>query len=255
MAKRPLLLLPKATVATRAKKGGGGAGPAKLGAGRQQERLGPRLQELERTFAAKSFQLQTAASGLAPEDVLVLETAGTVEELVKAVNRIEGLEFLSEFDEHDIPPDDDFFADKKGAHVAYPGRVYMVCANQDAFKQLQRLWQRFQREEKFDRGLTKWRDIFALLRDIRPWGVNDRLEETGVLTDWNERVQRRAEDVHCEIELWFRENKKRQQAASQAVRARVQRSLAERCSPKASFRASTTTGSPCDFQFRPCNRS
>ncbi len=222
MAERPLLLLPEATTATRGKKGGGGGGPAKLGAGRQQERLGPRLQELEKAFESKRVQLQTAATGVVPEDVLVLETAGTVEEFVKAVSKIDGFEFLSEYDEQDIPSDDDFFVDKKGAHVPYTGRVYMVFTNQDAFRQLQTLWQRFQSGAKFDRGLTKWRDAFELLRDIRPWGVKDRLEETGVLSDWTTRVQENVEHVHCEIELWFRANPQRRQAASQVVRARVQ---------------------------------
>lgn len=222
MAERPLLLLPEAIVTSRGNKGGGGSGPAKLGAGRQQERLRPRIEELENAFESKRVQLQTATMGVVPEDVLVLETAGTVEEFVKAVNRIEGFDFLGEYDEQDIPPDNDFFIDKKGAHLAYTGRVYMVFANQDAFRQLQRLWQLFQSGGNFERGLTKWRDVFALLRDIRSWGVKDRLEETGVLTDWNERVQRGAESVYCEIELWFRTNELRRQAAAQTVRTLVE---------------------------------
>ncbi len=222
MAERPLLLLPEANTAAQGKKRGGGGGPAKLSAGRQQERLGPRLQELEREFELKRVGLQTAAVGVVPEDVLVLETAGTIKEFVRAVSKIDGFEFLSEYDEQEIPSDDDFFVEKKGAHVAYTGRVYMIFANQDAFRQLQTLWQRFQSGAKFDRGLTKWRDLFAWLRDIRPWGVKDRLEETGVLSDWAMRVQENAEHVHCEIELWFRANPQRRQAASQAVRARIQ---------------------------------
>lgn len=222
MAERPLLLLPEATAATRGKKGGGGGGPAKLDARRQQERLGPRLEELEKAFESKRVQLQTAATGVVPEDVLVLETAGTVEEFVKAVSKIDGFEFLSEYDEQDIPPDDDFFVDKKGTRVAYTGRVYMIFTNQDAFRQLQALWRRFQSGTKFDHGLAKWREVFELLRDIRRWGVKDRLEETGVLEDWTARVRDNAEHVHCEIELWFRANLQRRQAASQAVRERVQ---------------------------------
>lgn len=84
------------------------------------------------------------------------------------------------------------------------------------------MWDRFQSGHEFDRGLTKWRDVFALLRDIRPWGVADRIEETGVLEDWTVRVRENAEQVHCEIELWFRASLERRETASQAVRARVQ---------------------------------
>lgn len=218
MAERPLLLLPEASSATRGKKGGGGGGPAKLGAERQQERLGPRLRELETAFESKRVQLQTAASGIVPEDVLVLETAGTVDEFVKAVARIEGFEFLSEYDEEDVPPDSDFFTDKDGASIGYTRRVYMVFSNQEAFRQLLRLWRLWQRGGAFERGYTKWRDVFSLLRDVRPWGVKDRLEETGVLIDWSERVQLGADVVGCDIELWFRINEQRRQIASQAVR-------------------------------------
>ena len=222
MAERPLLILPEAAAASKCMRVGGGDSTTKPGARRQQERLGPRFEELDKAFESKRVQLQTVSTGIIPEDVLVLDTAGTVEDFVKAVRKIDGFEFLSEYDEQDIPPDEDFFVEKNGVHVGYTGRVYMVLTNQDAFRQLQALWQRFQSGKNFDRGLAKWRDVFALLRDIRPWGVKDRLEETGVLQDWGARVQDNAEHVHCEIELWFRANLQRRHAASQAVRARVE---------------------------------
>lgn len=114
MSERPLILLPLATAAVRAKRGGGGSSPEKLTAARQQQRLGPRLVELERAFESKRFQVQSSAAGLLPEDVLVLETAGTIDEFVKAVQRIDGFEFLGEYDDLDVSPDDDFFVDDDG---------------------------------------------------------------------------------------------------------------------------------------------
>ncbi len=166
--------------------------------------------------------MQTTAAGLAPEDVLVLETAGTAEDFFKAVSKIEGLEFLGEYDEEDIPPDDDFFVDRKGVHGEYRGRVYLMFANQEAFRQLLRLWSTWQRGEKFRRGFTKWRDVFALLRDIRPWSVRDRLEETGVLQDWRERLEWERDKLPCEIELWFRSGEGQRTLASAHVHAQVQ---------------------------------
>jgi len=221
MAERPLLLLPEAVPASRGRKGGGGNGPANLSSSRQHERLGPRLRELEAAFEARRVQLQTAAAGVVPEDVLVLETAGTVEEFVNAVTRIEGFEFLAEYDEEDIPPDDDFFGTQRGATVGYTGRVYLVFSNQDAFQQLLRMWGIWQSGQTFEHGLTKWRDVFSLLRDVRPWGIKDRLDETGVLEDWTIRVERAAETVPCEIELWFRSNEQRRSDSSRVIRERV----------------------------------
>lgn len=222
MAERPLLILPEPTTAARAKKGGGSGGPAPLGQTRQQQRLGPRLDELEVAFEAKRLTMQTTAAGLVPEDVLVLETAGTVDDFFKATSKIEGLEFLAEYDEEDIPPDDDFFVEKKGAHKEYRGRVYLMFANQQAFNQLLNLWSTWQRGEDFQRGLKKWRDVFALLRDIRPWSVRDRLEETGVLEDWRGRLEWEREMHPCEIELWFRSDEQQRSAAASNVRQRVQ---------------------------------
>lgn len=221
MAERPLLLLPNPVAAAKANLSGGPGGPAKLSPERQQQRLGARLIELEKRLETKRIELQTSVSGTVPEDVLVLETAGTVDEFVKAVRKVSGLEFLAEFDEHDIPPDDDFFEDKKGARVPYTGRVYMVCADQAGFWEIQRLWKTFQRGDKFEHGFTNWRKVFGLLRDIRPWGVQDRLEDTGVLEDWKDRLEYEKDKVPCEIELWFRAGRQRQQLASQAVRKRI----------------------------------
>jgi hypothetical protein len=218
---RPLLLLPSAAPAERGKKGGGGAGPAPLGRTRQQERLGPRLAELSAAFESRRVQLQANAAGVAPEDVLVIETAGTVEEFVKALRRVDGFEFLAEFDELEVPADDDFFAIKKEQRVGYTGRVYLVFTNQAAFAQLLRLWGVWQSSAPFPRGLAKWREVFELLRDIRPWNASDRLEETGVLDDWSERVESGEEFVPCEIELWYRDSELTRNAASNSVRVRI----------------------------------
>lgn len=222
MAERPLLILPEPTAAARAKKSGGGGGPAPLSQARQQQRLGPRLDELEAAFEAKRLTMQTTAAGLVPEDVLVLETAGAVDDFFKAAAKVDGLEFLAEYDEDDIPPDDDFFVDKKGVREEYRGRVYLIFANQQAFQQLLKLWSTWQRGETFQLGRTKWRDVFGLLRAIRPWSMRDRLEETGVLEDWRDRLKWERQNIPCEIELWFRAGEQQRAAASSAVRTRVQ---------------------------------
>ncbi|MBF0628744.1 MAG: S8 family peptidase [Magnetococcales bacterium] len=225
MAERPLLILPEPSVAARAKKGGGGSGPKPLGPDRQGQRLGPRLAELEAAFEAQRLTMQTTAAGLVPEQVLVLETAGTVEDFIKAVKQVEGFEFLAEFDEEDIPPDDDFFVKKKDAQEGYRGRVYWMLANQQAFRQLLNLWGVWQRGEAFNKSLkvlANWRNVFSLLRDIRPWSVRDRLEETGVLDDWRNRMEWEREMLPCEIELWFRSDEGQRAAAANHVRTQVQ---------------------------------
>ena len=44
-----------------------------------------------------------------PNLVIVFDLAGSVKDFCNAINRIEGLEFLSEFVGDDTEPDDDFY--------------------------------------------------------------------------------------------------------------------------------------------------
>ena len=107
------------------------------------ERLGPRIQELEAALEAKRLAIQVSTTDLQPEEVLVLETAGNLEEFYKAVQKIEGLDFLGEFDEDSIPPNDDFFVandDETRSQKAFKGRVYLVFTSQAAYRQLLHLW-------------------------------------------------------------------------------------------------------------------
>jgi hypothetical protein len=150
---------------------------------------------------------------------LVLETAGAVDEFYKAVQKIEGLGFVAEFDEDDIPPDDNFFVLKKGERHSYRGRVYLMFTNQKAFQQLVRLWKS---KDSLPRGYAKWRDVFLLLRDLRFWSAQDRLDETGVLDDWRDRITWEREHFPCEIELFFYPSSADRSRASAKVRSAVE---------------------------------
>jgi hypothetical protein len=217
MPERPLLILPApGEPQSRAKKRGGGNRPHVPDRDRQAERLGPRFAALQQAVP----RLRTAAAGLAPEQVVVLETAGPVEDFIVAVRRIEGLEWLGELEDEDIPPDDDFFVvDKGGARTdkTLRGRIFLVFTNQRALQQIFSLWGEWKDGNDLSYGLAKWGDLFSQLRDVRPWGVRDRLIETGVLQDWSERVAHNEEVVPCEIELWYRDDAERRRTARDRV--------------------------------------
>jgi len=136
------------------------------------------------------------------------------------------MEWLGEVEKEDIPPDDDFFAlnKKKEPQKDKPlrGRLFLVLTNQRALNELLSLWNRWKAGQELPRGQKKWRSIFEQLRDVRPWGVRERLEETGVLEDWKERVNHNAEVIPCEIELWFRGDHRRRLAARNRVATIVQ---------------------------------
>jgi len=228
MPERPLLVLPPPLELDKRSKRTGGRGRRGLPTrDRQAERLGPRFSVLQHAFDARLARLRTESAGLVPEEVIVLETVGTVENFVNAVRRIDGLEWLGEVELDDIPPDDDFFVpDAEGSPRAdrtLRGRLYLVFSNQQALEQLLSLWNSWKSGQRLHWGRGAWEDIFCQLRDVRRWGVRDRLLDTGVLDDWQERIEHDQETVPCEVELWFRSEPRMRSTAREEVARLVQR--------------------------------
>ena len=62
-------------------------------------------------------------------------------------------------------------------------------------------------------GLAPLKHAFAHLHTIRPWDAEDRIRDTGILEDWQDRIKHGQEVVPFEVELWFRENADRQRQA------------------------------------------
>jgi len=171
---------------------------------RQGRRLAPQFRELQRTFERRAASIQASADNVEPEHVIVLETVGAVEEFMRAARRL-GLEWLGEWDEDEIAPDGDFY-DQRDAEAGLAGRLYMVFGNRAALDEMLRLWRRYRRdpEARFPHGFGRWKSLFSLLKEVRLWDVEDRLRETGVLADWDQRIQHDESTVPCEVELWFR---------------------------------------------------
>ena len=226
MAERPLLVLPRPGQPVERAKGGGF--PSNINRPtreRQGERLTPRFAALQQAIESHRARFQLDAQALVPEDVVVLETVGKVDRFVQAVERISGMEWLAEVEDVDMPPDDDFFAETKAGERTdrlLSGRLFMVFTNQDALDQMLSLWQSWQGNQPLSRGLGPWGTLFSQLRDVRRWGVRDRLLETGVLDDWHERAENGEEVVPCEIELWHRGSASGRDSARDRVSALVQ---------------------------------
>ena len=223
MPERPLLILPSpGEPVVRRKRRGGGGRFHRPGIKRQGERLSPRFERLEEQWA----RLRMEAHDLVPEGVAVLETVGTVDDFMHAVEAMEGMEWLAEIEAEEIPPDDDFFAlgidDEPQWDKDLRGRVFMVFTNQDALRRMISLWKGWSSGKGLPRGLGRWRTLFQQLHDVRHWGVRDRLQETGVLEDWRERAEHGQELVPCEIELWHRRSPEQRHAARKRVAGLVE---------------------------------
>ena len=155
------------------------------------------------------MELRADPSALAPERLLVFEVDGPVQNFMAAVRRVGGLQLI---DEEALEGDD-----PDARPVAY-----LLVPDARALAQLLSLWRTWQAGRTLPAGYTPWRDVFALLRDLRPWGPGDRVtaedraalnEEAAGLGD--------TEPLRLEIELVFRTAQTAGEQAEATIRAAV----------------------------------
>jgi hypothetical protein len=155
------------------------------------------------------LELRGDPATLAPERLLVFEVRGSIQNFATAVRRVHGLELI---DEEELVGDD---LDKSPV-------AYLLVPDARAFQQILSLWRRWQEGRPPERGFASWRDVFALLRDLRPWGPADRVreDEGDILTA---EIDDRPDDdrVKLEIELVFRAEAARAAAGENAVRLAI----------------------------------
>jgi hypothetical protein len=217
---RPLLLFGQPAEAERAKLPGSGGSSRfrRLDPGRQEERLGSKWRALLQAMANRSAEITDDLAGTDPELVLVMEIADDRPAFVRAVQHIEGFEYLAELDEEDIVAEE--FRDPADTSTApLRGTLFLLASNQTALRAVLDLWQQYQRDRnaRFPYGLAEWKHVFELLVDLRRWSPADRLQGTGVVEDFNERVAAGQEIVPAEIELWFRNDDIRRTQAESTV--------------------------------------
>ncbi len=197
--------------------------PRGPGAARQGARLTPRFDELQRALVAGRVNAGATVTDPDPELVVVFDLAGTVEQFARAASGVPGLEFLAELDEGPADPDGDFYTVAPDGRTDRPlnQTAYLVMSNARAVTQLITLFHAWQADESaaFPYGLAPLRNAFRLLRDIRRWGPEDRVRETGLLEDWRQTVAvvGASGTAGVEIELWFRSDPTRRAAAQAQV--------------------------------------
>ena len=201
---------------------------------RQVQRLGPVFQRLADVLSEDrdDLTLRNDPSSLAPERALVLEVPGSQVDVQAAIRQVKGLEFLGS-DEALFDSDEDFYIideiKEKEQYMNQPsigglefpddtsqpvyGRLYLSMPDIAALKQLLSLWKRWQAGKALPRNFTKWRDIFAILHSIRPWGPDDRLSQE-TISYWQEMLNEDPKAMQrIEVEMWFHENRENRAAA------------------------------------------
>lgn len=137
------------------------------------------------------LELRADPAGLAPERLLVFEVRGSIAPFVKAINKVRGLELV---DEEELPEDED------KSPVAY-----LLVPDVRALRHIESLWRNWRAGREMPDGFTPWRDVFACLRALRPWGPEDRVQPADGDTLSEEIFGKSDDDViPLEIELIFR---------------------------------------------------
>ncbi len=215
----PILLFPAPARADRTTRPGFGGGLKRPSVQRQGKRLARQFQRLQDALENRRLALQDTALGIKPEMTLVLETVGPIENLFQAVQRVEGLEWLGGHDIQDIPPGEGF-ENPRDREKHLSRRLFLVMSDHRALANLRGLFESWRRDpdEPFPHGLAPLKQAFGCLREVRPWDEKDRLEETGLLENWRERVKTGQETLPFEAELWYRGNESRRREGAQRLR-------------------------------------
>ncbi|WP_238994851.1 S8 family peptidase [Mycolicibacterium chubuense] len=188
----------------------------------------PQFAALQEALQAGRVDVDGDTTEADPELVVVFDLAAPVAEFARAAARVPGLEFLLEVDGDEFAADDDFHPVRDGEPTddAVSDSLYVVMSNNQAVVELLALFARWQenRQAAMPFGLAPLRDVFELLREVRRWGPQDRVRETGLLERWREDVAVVGQSTtmaRVEIELWFRRDAARRGAAETAVQTLI----------------------------------
>jgi hypothetical protein len=108
-----------------------GPGPAV-----QRARLGGSFQRLTAAFDAQRLQPVSDPDALEPDRVLVLEIAGELDDFVRAVQRVPGLEYLAEEVQDKIDPDEFAAVDSHGRRQRYARELFVLASDSRAWQQM-----------------------------------------------------------------------------------------------------------------------
>lgn len=165
------------------------------------------------------IQLAESIQAADPQLVLVMEARDENIDLAAVADDL-GFEIISEAESR-VDPDDEFeLASNRARSPLVASCLHAVCVNQTTLNELLSLWRTWQRGRQLPRGRAPLRDFFVHLKDIRPWGPQDRLK----LIDWDVHFAGLDPNslVSIDIELWFRRSSARRTSAQAEVTALLQ---------------------------------
>ena len=220
MPDKPILIMPTPAPVDRADAGGGGADklkpPTKAA---QRKRLNSQWDDLLTAFS----NVQATPDDVDPQQVIVLQVAGSIEGFQNAVRNIAGMEWLADFEADIQEPAKGFLLD--GAEPSeLDGRLFVVASNQAQAKQLVSIWNIWHNAgvKKMSPKLAPYARVFKYLHEVRLWGAKDRVQTTGVVAYWEKGLSSNEPSIRFEAELWCRSKLALREAAYYHIRSKVE---------------------------------
>jgi len=187
------------------------------GRGRQGQRLDSRFESAMRLFE-EQVDLSGSVQAADPQLVLVLEAVDERTDLAGVAERLD-IEILVETESISEPDDDFKLISESPRERVITSCLHAICLNQAAMTELLSLWNAWKRDGRLRRNYGQLAELFAHLKDLRPWGPEDRLKAfdiearlAGLLPDARQVI---------EIELWYRRTERARQVAEQNVTSLV----------------------------------
>lgn len=180
---------------------------------KRARRIDARFDEAAASFGDQ-VRLSDSIQAADPQLVLVFEALDEQIDLSAVAEKV-GIEILVEVDGV-IPPTDEYqLLSQQPRNPYISSCLHAVCINRQAFENLLSLWRTWKQSQDLPRGFSPLRELFAHLKDVRPWGPQDRLK----IVDWDEYFEGHIDDrPHLiEIELWYRRAEKERMRSQREV--------------------------------------
>ncbi|MDJ0396211.1 hypothetical protein QMK17_23155 [Rhodococcus sp. G-MC3] len=197
------------------------SGGAKVDApsyGEQGSRLGSRFDDIDNAFSEQATLMQSLGAS-DPQLVIVFEAVDEQADLTR-VAELAGLEILTEV-ERDYDPDPAFPRKSKNKALPVTGCLHAVCINERSRANILAQWRQYSQTGQVDRGYAPLRVVFDHLKDVRPWGPQDRVRTNELAAALSGMLPG---DHSIEIELWYRLSESLRQKAQTEVAALVEAS-------------------------------
>lgn len=227
MPERPLVLFVQPAATDKEKKHGGSPKFHSPTYDRQKARISPKFAVLQQALENGNVRITSTANAVEPEYTLVFETVGDPSGFYTAINtlktRYPNVEWVMELSSN-CPNDDDFYVldsnENRDDNKQLSTKIFCILTNQQALSQILSLWNNYNENEQFQfkRGLTGFKHLFSTLKDVHQWGIQERIEDTGLLEDWSEELQNsQCNTVRTQIELFYRTSEAKRNLAEQKI--------------------------------------